>query len=187
MKTDKDHRLVPYRSKEREYGVVVIQPGGRVRVGVFKHEGKAKNLIKKCAKRRTIAYSDYGSSWNDLNLHYDLRRVNHTFEYANASANTNVAESFWSLVRKAEATHHHISGSPSPQLPGRRSLAARKPGSSATSGKYVKLLAVLMKPIPSPPKFNRNVKRKMRKEGREAEYFALREVAAAEARALAFA
>jgi hypothetical protein len=46
-----------------------------------------------------------------LEARFLTKRVNHFVEYSNADANTNMAESFFSRLRRAEiGTHHHIAG-----------------------------------------------------------------------------
>jgi transposase-like protein len=184
-KTENDHRKVPYRSNEKEIGIVLIEPGGRVRVAVKKHEADAVDLIRRSAKRHTIVYCDLASHWKPLRVKFELRQVNHSREYATPWSNTNRAESFNALTQNLEGCYHHISGI---HLLSYLSEGAwRRENNRVSDGvKYNKFLALMLRPIPASPKFNRNVKREMKIDGRKDEYFALREVAAAAARALAF-
>lgn len=56
-------------------------------------------------------YADEASHWDALHARYLTKRINHSECYSDGDACTNMAESFFSRLRRAEiGTHHHISG-----------------------------------------------------------------------------
>ena len=59
----------------------------------------------------STVHADEASHWDALEARFLTKRINHSVEYANAEANTNMAESFFSRLRRAEiGTHHRIAG-----------------------------------------------------------------------------
>ena len=59
----------------------------------------------------STVYADEASHWDAMHASYSTKRVNHTLAYSNGEGCTNMAESFFSRLRRAEVgTHHHISG-----------------------------------------------------------------------------
>jgi hypothetical protein len=55
--------------------------------------------------------ADEAASWDDLHAKFETKRINHSEAYSNGTTSTNMAESFFSRLRRAEVgTHHHISG-----------------------------------------------------------------------------
>src|SRR6202000_2267645 len=56
-------------------------------------------------------HADEASGWNDLHALYPMKPINHREAYSLGGACTNMAESFFSRLRRAEVgTHHHIAG-----------------------------------------------------------------------------
>jgi transposase-like protein len=179
-----DHRKVPYRAKEKEHAFLLRVDGGRLLISIHKHEKDAKPLLRPAAKKGTTVHADSASHWRDLKSHFDLKLVNHKVEYVRADgANTNSAESVWSMVRRAEnGTYHHLSGV---HLFGYIAEIAWRQENNRVSdlGKYQKLQKMLLSPIAASPRFNRNVK----KSTPAAQYKAAKEAAAMRTRQLAFA
>ena len=59
----------------------------------------------------STVHADEASHWDALEARFLTKRINHSVEYANAEANTNMAESFFSRLRRTEVgTHHRIAG-----------------------------------------------------------------------------
>jgi hypothetical protein len=55
--------------------------------------------------------ADEASGWNDLESKYEMRRINHQEAYSTGDACTNMAESYFSRLRRGEMGHfHHVSG-----------------------------------------------------------------------------
>lgn len=96
-----------YRQKQTSLVVVRERPSddgqpGRLRVTHRESEAAAVGFVKSVLKPGTIVHVDYGSQWMRLNLHFELKRVNHSVTYSQDGACTNWAESFFSRVRAAE-------------------------------------------------------------------------------------
>ena len=59
----------------------------------------------------STVYADEASHWDAFHASYDTKRINHSEAYSTADGCTNMAESFFSRLRRAEiGTHHHIAG-----------------------------------------------------------------------------
>src|SRR3546814_829376 len=60
---------------------------------------------------RSTIHADEASHWDVLHARYEAYRINHSEAYSLNGACTNMAESFFSRLRRAEVgTHHHIAG-----------------------------------------------------------------------------
>ena len=56
-------------------------------------------------------HADEASVCNELHARFDMRRIDHSVEYANTETNTNSVESFFGRMRRSElGCHHHFSG-----------------------------------------------------------------------------
>lgn len=97
-----------YRKKQTSLVVVRERPSsdgkhsGRIRVVHRENEAAAVGFVKSVLKPGTIVHVDYGSQWMRLNMHFELKRVNHSVSYSQDGACTNWAESFFSRIRAAE-------------------------------------------------------------------------------------
>ena len=75
-----------------------------------------------------IIHADEASHWDALHAKYLTKRINHSEVYSANGACTNMAESLFSRLRRAEiGTHHHIAG---PYLAG---YAAEMAGEKTTA------------------------------------------------------
>jgi len=103
----KDRRLFENRSGKRQVVVVVRERNGRTLTEVFPSEAAGLNFIRSRIARGTAVHADEAGGWNDLHAHYEMHRINHQEAYSTPEACTNVAESFFSRLRRAEIGHHH--------------------------------------------------------------------------------
>ena len=112
IRTDrKDRRLWQNKSGKREVVVIVRERDGNSLPAVFKSEGQALKFIQSRVAKGTIINADEANSWNDLHSKYEMKRINHEEAYSLDGACTNMAESFFSRLRRAEVgIHHHIAG-----------------------------------------------------------------------------
>jgi transposase-like protein len=107
----KDRRRWQNKSGKREVVVVVRERDGATLPAVFKTEAQAVNFIKARVAKGTVINADEANSWNDLHTKYEMKRINHEEAYSLDGACTNLAESFFSRIRRAEVgIHHHIAG-----------------------------------------------------------------------------
>jgi transposase-like protein len=107
----KDRRLASNQTGKRQVVVAMRERGGRTLPFVVKGEEEAVAIIaSRVAHGRTI-YADEATHWDALHARFDAKRINHTVAYSTSEACTNLAESFFSRLRRAEiGQHHHISG-----------------------------------------------------------------------------
>jgi transposase-like protein len=106
-KARKDRRLYENRSGKRKCVVVIRERNGRTLPGVFPTEAAALNFIRARVAKGTTIHADEAGAWNDLHARYVMARINHQEAYSANGSNTNVAESFYSRMRRAEIGHHH--------------------------------------------------------------------------------
>jgi transposase-like protein len=103
----KDRRLKVNRSGKRQVVVVIRERNGRTLPGVFASEAAALNFIRERVAKGTTLHADEAGGWNDLHARFVMERINHQESYSANGACTNVAESFFSRLRRAEIGHHH--------------------------------------------------------------------------------
>jgi transposase-like protein len=107
----RDRRLLQNRTGKRQSVIVARERNGKTITFVAKSEAAAvPTLHKKIAAGSTV-YADEASHWDAFHASYDTKRINHSECYSDDDCSTNMAESFFSRLRRAEVgTHHHIAG-----------------------------------------------------------------------------
>jgi transposase-like protein len=103
----KDCRLFENRSGKRQVVVVARERGGRTLAEVFSSETDGLNFIRSRVAAGTVVHADEAGGWNDLHARFEMVRINHQEAYSADGACTNVAESFFSRLRRGEIGHHH--------------------------------------------------------------------------------
>ncbi len=107
----KDRRFKRNQSPRRRFVVVIRERGGETLPGVFKSEGEALSWVRHRVAKGTVLHADAAPAWNDLTARFEMRRIDHQEAYSLDRVSTNMAESFFSRLRRGEAGHHHhISG-----------------------------------------------------------------------------
>jgi hypothetical protein len=107
----RDRRKAMNQSGKRQSLVIVRERNGNSVPAVFKSESAAMNWIRSRIQPGTVVNADEAASWDALNSRYEMRRINHQECYSDGEACTNLAESFFSRIRRAEiGHHHHVSG-----------------------------------------------------------------------------
>ncbi len=105
----KDRRLLKNRTGKRKSVVVMRERGGRTLTVVASSEHAAIPEILARVAAGTVIHADEAPGWDALQSHYEMRRINHSICYSDGVACTNMAESFFSRLRRAElGTHHNI-------------------------------------------------------------------------------
>ncbi len=106
-----DRRLAQNQTGKRRVVIVMRERNGKTLSFVAKFEDAAVPTIKERVAVGSTVYADEAPHWDELHGRYLTKRVNHSIEYSNGDACTNMAESFFSRLRRAEiGTHHHIAG-----------------------------------------------------------------------------
>jgi transposase-like protein len=104
-----DRRLAENQTGKRRCVVVMRQRNGRTLTVAGKSELEAVPAIMARVAPGSIIHADEATSWDGLNAHYDMRRINHSVCYSDGQSCTNGAESYFSRLRRAElGTHHSI-------------------------------------------------------------------------------
>jgi len=103
----KDRRFRRHQSGKRQCVVIVRERNGHSVPAVFRSEGAALSWIKSRINADTVVNADEAPSWNDLHGRYEMKRINHQEAYSLDGACTNMAESYFSRLRRAEMGHHH--------------------------------------------------------------------------------
>jgi transposase-like protein len=102
-----DRRFAFNQSGKRKCVVIVREREGKSVPAVFRSEGQALSFIRSRIAKGTVVNADEGNAWNDLHGQFEMRRVNHQEAYSLAGACTNMAEEYFSRMRRAEIGHHH--------------------------------------------------------------------------------
>ena len=103
----KDRRLAVNQSGKRQCVVIVRERDGKSLPAVFRSEGSALSWIKSRVAKGTVVNADEAGSWNDLHSRFEVKRINHQEAYSADGACTNMAEEYFSRLRRAEIGHHH--------------------------------------------------------------------------------
>lgn len=106
-----DRRLLANRTGKRRVVVVVRERQGTTQTHVFKREEEGVAAVAATVKNGSTVYADEATHWDALHAKYLTKRINHSEAYSTGDANTNMAESFFSRLRRAEiGTHHQFAG-----------------------------------------------------------------------------
>ncbi|MDO8296059.1 MAG: IS1595 family transposase [Caulobacter sp.] len=106
-----DRRTAIAQTGKRQVVVVMRERDGQTVTHVAKSEGAAVPHIMSKIAANSIIHADEATSWDRLDVRYAMARINHSQCYSDGNACTNMAESFFSRLRRAEqGTHHHIAG-----------------------------------------------------------------------------
>ncbi|HXQ12155.1 MAG TPA: IS1595 family transposase [Caulobacteraceae bacterium] len=107
----KDRRRRVYQTGKREVVVVMRERDGRTLPFVAKTEAAGVPVVANAIRAGSTVYADEASHWDQLEARFLTKRINHSVEYWTPEASTNMAESFFSRLRRAEVgVHHHIAG-----------------------------------------------------------------------------
>ena len=144
-----DRRLAQNRTGKRKSVIIIRERNGNSVPAVFPSEGAAVNWIKSRIQPGTIVNADEAAGWDSLNARFEMRRINHKEAYSADGACTNMAEEFFSRLRRAEiGHHHHIAGTY--LLRYAQEASWREDNRRVTNGEQVRTVAHLaMKAKPS--------------------------------------
>lgn len=107
----RDRRLLENRTGKRRVVVIMRERNGTTLPFVVKAEADGVKRIAATVKAGSTIFADEASHWDALHGRFETKRINHSEAYSTNEACTNMAESFFSRLRRAEiGTHHHISG-----------------------------------------------------------------------------
>jgi transposase-like protein len=106
-----DRRLAMHRTGKRQVVIVARELNGETRTHIAKSEAEGVAFVMSTVAPGVTVHADEASHWDALEARYLTKRINHSEAYSLDGACTNMAESFFSRLRRAEiGTHHHIAG-----------------------------------------------------------------------------
>jgi transposase-like protein len=106
-----DRRLARHHNGKRQVVVVMRERDGQSVTTVVPSEAAGVAAIAATVAPGSTIYADEASGWDALASRYLTKRINHQVAYSTPEACTNMAESFFSRLRRAEVgIHHHIAG-----------------------------------------------------------------------------
>ncbi|MEA2879666.1 MAG: hypothetical protein QOF14_4862 [Hyphomicrobiales bacterium] len=107
----RDRRYSVNQSGKRKVVVVMRERNGATLPFVAKSEDASVPVIASRVQEGATIYADEAAHWDVLHADYLTKRINHSESYSTADANTNMAESFFSRLRRAEiGIHHQVAG-----------------------------------------------------------------------------
>jgi len=107
----RDRRRIVNQSGKRRVVVVMRERKGRTLPFVFKSEDASLSTIGQRIQAGSTIFADEATHWDVLHSRYLTKRINHSEAYSDGEACTNMAESFFSRLRRSEiGIHHHIAG-----------------------------------------------------------------------------
>jgi transposase-like protein len=107
----RDRRLAKNQNGKRRVVIVARERHGKTITFVSKTEDASVPMLHDRIAPGSTVYADEASHWDALHASYPTKRINHSFAYSDGEGCTNMAESFFSRLRRAEiGTHHHIAG-----------------------------------------------------------------------------
>ncbi len=106
-----DRRRAEHQTGKRQVVVVMRERDGQSVTAVAKTEAAGVGAVVATVAPGSVVYADEASGWDVLHTRYLTKRINHQEAYSTEEACTNMAESFFSRIRRAEVgIHHHIAG-----------------------------------------------------------------------------
>ncbi|TCP40141.1 IS1595 family transposase [Rhodovulum marinum] len=106
----KDRRLKAHQTGKRRVVIVMRERKGRALPFVAKVEAEGVDLAKEHVCRTATMSADEASHWDLLHMGWQVDRVNHSLSYSDHGKHTNMAESYFSRLRRmVDGQHHHVS------------------------------------------------------------------------------
>jgi len=106
-----DRRLLRNRTGKRRVVVVLRERGGRTLTRAFLREAEGVRFAKERIEAGSIVAADEVAHWDLLTSTFKTQRINHSDAYSRDGIHTNMAESFFSRLRRMIRGQHHAVGS----------------------------------------------------------------------------
>ncbi len=105
-----DRRLKEHQTGKRRSVVVARQRKGRTLPSVHEHEADGIATVSKVVAKGSTVHADEASHWDALHALFPTLRINHSEAYSLDGVCTNLAESYFSRLRRmVRGQHHHVS------------------------------------------------------------------------------
>lgn len=95
-----DRRRLGNRSGKRRVVVVLRQRGGRTLTRTFLREAQGVDFARERVVAGSVVSADEAAHWDLLDPDFDMQRINHSEAYSRGGAHTNLAESYFSRLRR---------------------------------------------------------------------------------------
>lgn len=105
-----DRRLLANCSGRRRIVVALRQRGGRTLTRAFLREVEGVGFATERIAPGSVLAADEVAHWDLLEPSFDVRRINHSDAYSRDGVHTNLAESFFSRLRRMIGGQHHKVG-----------------------------------------------------------------------------
>lgn len=105
-----DRRLLANRSGKRRFVIALRQRGGRTLTRTFLREAEGVAFAQERIAHGSALSADEVAHWDLLEPAFDVRRINHSDAYSRDGVHTNLAESFFSRLRRMVGGQHHRVG-----------------------------------------------------------------------------
>lgn len=106
-----DRRKAETQTGKRQVVAVMRERGGQALSVVVPAEKDAAPIVAQVVEPGSVVHADEAPSWDVLDRWFETKRINHQKAYSANGACTNMAESYFSRLRRSEiGIHHHISG-----------------------------------------------------------------------------
>lgn len=101
-----DRRLLKHRSGKRRIVVALRQRGGRTVTRTFLREAQGVDFARERIAPGSVVSADEVLHWDLLEPDFDMCRINHSEAYSRDGVHTNLAESFFSRLRRMIGGQH---------------------------------------------------------------------------------
>jgi transposase-like protein len=102
-----DRRLLRNRADTRRVVVALRERGGRTLTRAFLREAEGVDFAKERIEPGTIVAADEVAHWDLLAPAFETQRINHSDAYSRDGVHTNMAESYFSRLRRMIRGQHH--------------------------------------------------------------------------------
>ncbi len=105
-----DRRRSRHQTGKRRVVIALRERGGRTLTTVAERESDGVAFAKARLENGTIVNADEASHWDALDDVFPTERINHSEAYSLAGVHVNMAESYFSRLRRmVGGQHHHVS------------------------------------------------------------------------------
>lgn len=101
-----DRRRLANRGGKRRVVVVLRQRGGRTLTRTFLREAQGVDFARERIEPGSVVSADEIAHWDLLDPDFDMRRINHSEACSRGGTHTNLAESYFSRLRRMIGGQH---------------------------------------------------------------------------------
>ena len=101
-----DRRILRNRSGKRRVVVMLRQRGGRTMTRSYLREAQGVDFVKERIVQGAVISADEAAHWDVLEPDFDMRRITHAEAYSLDGIHTNLAESYFSRLRRMIGGQH---------------------------------------------------------------------------------